>query len=280
MSTQQTSMFRPNLRKTQRRSAVTLLEVIFHAAVRSIRKTHRNATFGLFLNMFQAVLFVLVFYFTFNFLGLRRTAVRGDFMLYTMSGILLFMAHTKTMGAVAGAETSTSQMMKHAPMNTAVSISAAALSTLYIQVLSAGVMLLFYHVVFKPITIDNPIGMIAMFLLAWASGGAIGMILLAAKPWNPDAVNMLVMVYQRANVVFSGKMFLANAMPGYLLYMFKWNPLFHIIDQTRGFVFLNYAPHNTNLIYPIKVALVCILIGLMGEFYTRRHASVSWRARG
>jgi ABC-type polysaccharide/polyol phosphate export permease len=273
-------MFRPNVRKTPTRSALALLDVIFHASVRSIRKSHRNAAFGLAMNMLQAVLFVAIFMATFEILGLKRTAVRGDFMLYIMSGIFMYMTHTKAMGAVSGAESSTSQMMKHAPMNTIVSISAAALSTLYTQVLSACVMLLFYHVVFTPITIDQPIGTLAMLLLSWISGVAIGMIFLAAKPWNPDLIGILATIYQRMNVIASGKMFLANMMPTYILAYFSWNPLFHTIDQTRGFVFLNYNPHYSSIIYPIKVTLVCMLIGLMAEFYTRRHASVSWGAKG
>ncbi len=272
-------MFRPNLQKTQTRSAFTLFEVIFHASVRSIRQSHRNAAFGLVMNMLQAVMFVAVFLITFQILGLRSTAVRGDFMLYIMSGIFMYMTHTKAMGAVAGAEASTSQMMKHAPMNTIVSICSAALSTLYTQVLSASVMLFFYHVIWTPVTIDQPIGTIAMLILSWISGCAIGLIFLALRPWNPNLIGLLTTIYQRMNIIASGKMFLANSMPTYILAWFTWNPLFHTIDQTRGFVFLNYNPHYSSVMYPVKVTLVCILIGLMGEFYTRRHASMSWGAK-
>ena len=48
------------------------------------------------------------------------------------------------------------------------------------------------------------------------------------------------------------------------------------IDQARGFIFLNYTPRYTSYEYAIKYALVCILIGLMAEFFTRQHASASW----
>jgi hypothetical protein len=44
-------------------------------------------------------------------------------------------------------------------------------------------------------------------------------------------------------------------------------------------MFLNYHPRYTSVEYPIKVALVCILIGLMAEFYTRKHVSLSWQKR-
>jgi ABC-type polysaccharide/polyol phosphate export permease len=41
-------------------------------------------------------------------------------------------------------------------------------------------------------------------------------------------------ICQRANMIASGKMFVANALPGFMLAMFGWNPLFHCIDQARG----------------------------------------------
>ncbi|MBB3994079.1 hypothetical protein GGR95_001720 [Sulfitobacter undariae] len=31
--------------------------------------------------------------------------------------------------------------------------------------------------------------------------------------------------------------------------------------------------------YALWVGLVLVMVGLMGEFYTRRHASISWSAR-
>ena len=63
-----------------------------------------------------------------------------------------------------------------------------------------------------------------------------------------------------------------------MLSIFDWNPLFHCIDQIRGDIFLNYNPHFSSPTYPLYVALVLLMLGLLGEFYTRRHASVSWNA--
>ncbi len=272
-------MFRSATRKTRRASAFAMLEVIFHASVRNVRKTNGNAVVGLLLSIFQTVLLVAVFYFMFQFLGMRRVAVRGDYMLYLMSGVFLFMVHTKAIGAVLRTDGPTSPMMKHAPMNTIVSIASSALSSLYTQVLSVAVVLYLYHVLFTPITIDEPVGAAGMVLLSWASGVGIGMVFLAAKPWNPEAINVASSIYLRMNMIASGKMFLANAMPMYILNLFDWNPLFHTIDQGRGFLFLNYFPHYSSVLYPVWFTLVCVVIGLMGEFYTNRRASISWGAR-
>lgn len=272
-------MFQQRIQRSRLASAVGIAELVYHASVHTVRKTHRNALASIAINMMQAVVFVMTFYLMFEILGMRGNTIRGDFLLYIMSGVFLFMTHVKTLGAIAGAENSTSAMMKHAPMNTAVTIGAAALSSLYIQVLSLALILFIYDVVFVPITIEQPIYAFGMLLMAWFTGIGIGLVLLAVKPWAPQVVGIITQIYQRANMIASGKMFVANALPAYMVNMFDWNPLFHAIDQCRGYVFLNYTPHNSSLEYPLFVGIGLVMLGLMGEFFTRRHASVSWNAK-
>jgi len=271
-------MFEARRSMTRSRSAFNLMELVYHSIVREIRKEHRNAVVGLLMNMMQTVVFVTAFYFMFTVLGLKGTAIRGDFLLYIMSGIFLFLTHTKAMGAVLKAEGPASAMMKHAPMNTIISITSAAVASLYIQLLSMAVVLYLYHVIFSPITIQDPVGSIGMVLLAWFSGVAVGIIFLALKPWFPGFVSIASSIYSRANMIASGKMFVANTMPGFMLAMFDWNPLFHAIDQARGFAFINYNPHYSSISYPMKVSIILIMVGLMLEFYTRKNASASWDA--
>ena len=271
-------MFDANRIQTRSRGAFALLELIYHSIVRDIRKEHRYAVIGLIMNIMQTMVFVLAFYFMFSVLGLKGTAIRGDFLIYIMSGIFLFMTHIKAMGAVMKSEGPASAMMKHAPMNTIVAISAAALSSLYIQVLSMAVVLFLYHAIMEPITIHDPVGAMGMVLLAWFSGCAVGIIFLGLKPWLPGFVAIASSIYSRANMIASGKMFVANTLPSTMLALFDWNPLFHCIDQARGFAFINYNPHFSSISYPVYVGIALIIIGLLGEYYTRGRASVSWGA--
>lgn len=260
-------------------SSLALAELVYHSIVRSVRKQHNNAFIAIAMNMMQAVMFVLAFYVMFTILGLKGAAIRGDFLLYIMSGIFLYLTHTKAVAAVAGSEGPASPMMQHAPMTTIVAIVSAALGALYVQVLSLVVILYAYHVAVAPITIEEPAAAFGMLLIAWFTGCALGMVLLALKPWFPTFVSIFSMIYQRANMIASGKMFVANTLPGFMLAMFDWNPLFHAIDQSRGYVFINYNPRYSNYEYPLWVGLVLLMVGLMGEFYTRKHASLSWNAR-
>ncbi|MGO4914549.1 ABC transporter permease [Pseudogemmobacter sp. W21_MBD1_M6] len=259
-------------------AAASLAELIYHSTVRSIRKSSGNAFVGLLMNVSQTIVLVITFYVMFTVLGLRGNAIRGDFLLYIMTGIFLFMTHSKALGAVMGSEGPTSAMMKHAPMNTVIAISSAALGCLYTQLLSVFVVLFLYHVAWTPVHIEDPIGAIGMILLSWFTGVAIGMVFLAAKPWAPGFFGLAASIYSRANMIASGKMFLANTLPHWMLVMFDWNPLFHTIDQARGFTFINYNPHYSSVSYPVYVGITLLMIGLMGEFFTRKHVSLSWTA--
>ena len=104
-------MFRTEERNTHFRSALGLAELIYFSTVRHVRKSHRNAFIGLANNVMQTVVFVAAFYLMFSVLGLRGNAIRGDFILFLLSGIFLFLTHTKAVGAIFGAVGPTSAMM-------------------------------------------------------------------------------------------------------------------------------------------------------------------------
>ncbi|RPE64670.1 ABC-type polysaccharide/polyol phosphate export permease [Pacificibacter maritimus] len=271
-------MFQYSEQQSGLSTAGSILRLIFHNTVRHVRKSHGNPLLGLVINMLQTLILVLVFVFMFSILGLRGNALRGDFILYIMSGIFLFLTHNKALSAVAGSETATSPMMQHAPMNTAIAITSAALSSLYIQVLSVVVILFAYSLGWGTVTFQYLPGAFMMLMISWFSGVAIGMVLLALRPWFPQFTKIVQVIYSRANMITSGKMFVANQMPGYILAMFSWNPLFHCIDQARGYTFVNYSPHFSSVMYPIVFSLVFITVGLLAEFFTRTRASASWGA--
>lgn len=271
-------MFAQHRSKNMLEAAFTTLALIYHVTVNNLRKGQRNAVIGLLMTVVQAITMIAGFYMMFAIMGVRSSPIRGDFIVYIMTGIFMFMSHTQAMGAVAGAGGPTNQMMKHGPMNTAVMISGAALATLYRQTFSALVVLSAYNYMIEPVHIDEPLRCYGMLLMAWFSGCCIGLIFLAFRPVWPQGAQVLTQFYQRINMIFSGKMFVANTMPTFLLHAFSWNPLFHIIDQTRGYAFINYSPRNSSVSYPIYCMIGLLMIGLMAEYVSRKSVSVSTMA--
>lgn len=267
----------PRQNRTMFQAANAQLQLIYHQTVFNLRKGHRNAFAGLVIQVVQSLIMIGAFMLMFLILGLRSSPVRGDYLIFMMTGIFLFRVHVQTLSAVATSGRANMVMTKHEPMTTSVLISAAALAALYQQVLTSIVILGAYYV-YQPFTLADPVGCLAMLLLAWGSGAAFGLVLMAIMPWAPHATQMVMQMFQRAQMVFSGKMFLANVMPNFILKMFIWNPLFHILDQSRGFAFINYSPLKTSLAFPLYVTLGAVMLGLLLEFVTRKYQSLSWSA--
>lgn len=259
-------------------AAVTTLALSYHQAVHRLRQKHANALIGLLLTMMQSVLMIGGFMLIFWMMGARRSPIRGDYLLFMMSGVLIFIAFSQALGGVSGAGKSTDAMMKHGPLNTAIAMAGAALAALYTSVLSALVLVGAYHALVHPLEIEDWQGALAMLIFGWFWGCSLGLVFLSIRTWFPIPGQIITTVFQRVNMIASGKMFAANAMPTVVVNMFDWNPLFHIIDQARGFVFVNYTPHNSNLHYPLYATLAVLMVGLMAEFVTRNSASLSWGA--
>lgn len=273
-------MFRIAPRRRNRLAvAYEMAELIFHMAVRAAGGGQANPLLGLLLNIVQTAIFIIALYVTMTLIGMRSSAFRGDFVLFLMSGVMSYMTYMKSMKAVYGAEGPLSPMMLHAPMNTIVSIGAAAIGALYTQILTTIVILSVYHAAFTPVTIEEPAFAAFMMIAAWIFGVATGLLLLAIRPWAPKFAPILMTIIVRINVFASGKMMVGNAMGFWLLALFDWNPLFHVIDQMRGAIFLNYVPRNSEVAYIFEISAALIVIGLMGEFFTRGRVSRSWLAR-
>ena len=272
-------MFLRNPERGLAHRALSIAELIFHGAARSVRTTNRSALWAILLSILQSLLMGATFYLLYLMIpGFRSAAIRGDYLLYIMSGIFVYMTHIKAVSAVAGADGPSSQMMQHMPMNTIIAIGSVALGALYTQFMTIAVILGAYHVGWGPVQIEDPFGAACMFLMAWASGVSVGMVLRPLRPFLPDVIAMTKQVYIRLNMIASGKMFVANQMPSHIIALFAWNPLFHIIDQGRGYLFVNYTPLKSGLAYPIFVSLALLMIGLMGEFMIRNRVSASMSA--
>ena len=260
-------------------ASVSFWTLVYHSIVRRVRTQSGNASLGLLNELMQSLLMVAMFYVIFSFMGLKSLAIRGDYLVFIVTGVFLFLLHNKAISSVMGAGNNTSAIMKHAPMTTMIGILSASLAALYLQILAFGIILLIVHIFRGGLDLYDPLGLIVPFFLCWASGCTIGLLFLNLRPIAPNFVNMAALVYRRANMITSGKMMAANMMPLAMIKWFDWNPLFHTIDQARGAAFVNYLPRYTTIEYAIYFVLVSMVIGLMGERWLTKNISLSWNSR-
>lgn len=271
-------MFERRQNRNMAQAAFTTLALIYHQTVFKLRNTHRNALVGIILAIAQSLVMVGILLAIYYLLGVRSAPLRGDYLLYVMSGIFCFMTMRQAVSAVSGSHSITSGILKHEPLNPAVMICGAALSVLYQQTIACLVILSGYYLFFENFTIYQPLGVAKMIVMSWLVGCSIGFVFLGIQPWAPELSKMLTQAFNRISMITSGKMFLANLMPNFLLPWFIWNPLFHLVDQSRGYMFINYTPHRTSLDYPIYVGIGLFGVGLLINFTTRKYESLSWTA--
>jgi hypothetical protein len=119
-------MFQAPIHRTKTRRFFAMVGVTYYTIVHTMRGGHRNAVVGILLDMVRGLTLVITFYVLFQLIGVRSAPLRGDFMLYIMNGVFLFM----TVSNIAAAGNPTSPMIMHPPMNTLVAIIAAAITTL------------------------------------------------------------------------------------------------------------------------------------------------------
>ncbi len=268
----------------QRRSSLFLeafffVELVFHTIVREIREESGNAALGIVFALARIMLLVMIFYLMLQVIGFRSMMIRGDAMLFIVAGVMLFFMHNRAVAATLSSGSSTSAMMLHAPMTPPLMITASALAVLYLHVVAAFLILTGLYVFQGELEMFSWKIFCLAFLLAWASGVVIGLLFLMIKPFAPNLTPILSTVYQRANMITSGKFFVANLLPTSVLPFFDWNPLFHSIDQARGGAFVNYVPRNTTLEYPVMFIVIGLVVGMMGEFWLRKTVSRSTAAR-
>ncbi len=260
-------------------AAATFVELLYHSVVRDIRKKSGNAALGFLTVLMQNLVMLAIFSMIYTLLGATTLAIRGDFVLFLLTGIFLFLTHNQAIKSVMGAAAPTDPLMLHSPMNTVLSIMTQALSQLYLQIVTIVLIMFATTLIQGRIEIYNPSGLLFPFFMAWASGIGVGMIFLVLRPMAPKIVPIIAQLYRRANMITSGKMVPANYMTATMVQWFSWNPLFHTIDQIRGEAFVNYFPHRSNMTYPVVFTIITITLGLMAEAWLRKHMSASWGKR-
>jgi len=246
------------------------LSLVYAMTVRDLRIVQRNAALGIILAIATPLATTLIFYVLMEVMQMRSAPVRGDDLTFLLTGFMVFFFHIKTAGAVSGAVMPS--MMPHQRATPFLFICVKACSAGYNNALAFIVILALNYLLRGVWEMQDPLWVIATVAVAWVYGIGIGMVFLALQRYFAWT-QVLKLAYMRIMFFTSGKFFLGNNAPFREFY--DWNPLFHIIDQTRTGVFVNYTAHTTSLGYPLIFCFIALVVGFLGENYVRRHYSVS-----
>ena len=249
-------------------ASAAFISLVHALVIRDLRTAHKAASIGLLLSIGQPLIFGLTFYALMGLFSFRPTVVRGDNLTFVMSGFILFFFHLRTATTVAGALKK--DMMNHARATPFLLVTVKAISAGYTNLLALIVLMLMNGLLRGVYEMDNPLGFITVVFWCWLGGVAVGMNVMALKyyfAWGP----LVESVYSRVMFLTSGKFFVANNIGPLMRAVLEWNPLFHLLDQGRDAIFLNYTAKTTNMTYPIVVILLLLAIGFAAESHIRRN---------
>ena len=251
------------------------LFLIWALVVRNLREASGGAAIGFLKGVGMALAFCMIFYVIMKFFGLGGLTVRGDMMVFILIGVGFFFAMKFTMMASMKAMQSSWQMAAHPHLSPILFVYADSLATFYNWFLAIVVIFIGNSLVTGHIELETPILFFPIFFLTWLTGVGVGMILGFLLFYFPWAM-LLKRVLFKLMFFTSGKFTNANVLPGEMLAIMKWNPLFHLIDQMRDAAFVNYTAHHTNMIYPTLFCFVLLFIGhLLYDYMLRRRNVMS-----
>lgn len=253
------------------------LDLVYTMTVRDLRTENANASLGILLSIAIPVSSGIVFYFAMGLLRESPAPIRGDDLTFIVIGFALFFTHVRTATAVGGALRR--EMMNHQKATPFLLVWVKAAGSLFKNALALIVILVGNWLIRGVYEMQDLGRFIIIFLLCWVYGVAIGMVLMAMMRYLTWG-NLVQTGYARLMFFTSGKFFVASHMPGAALAMLDWNPLFHLIDQGRGAVFVNYQSRVTDLPFVLYVILVLLALGFLFEHYVRTNYSASHHPGG
>ncbi len=246
------------------------MSLVYSMTVRDLRIQQRNAALGILITIATPLATCLLFYAMMELMRMRSAPVRGDDLTFLLTGFMVFFFHIKTASAVAGAVNPS--MMPHQRATPFMFVCVKATAAAYQNALAFIVIFSLNYLLRGVWEMQYPLTAMFAIFIAWVYGIGLGMVFLALQRYFTWA-GVVKVAYTRIMFFTSGKFFLGNNAPYREFY--DWNPLFHIIDQMRSAVFVNYTAHTTTLVYPVVFTFAFLVLGFLGESYVRRNYSAS-----
>ena len=252
----------------------TVFYKTFHYAVAQVRKKAGSTSLG-FVKLILTTMAMFVFMMGLMMLirmgGSFGVSIRGEFLLYVLSGVAMFMTHNKIFGAVADLY-KPDAMLPVLSISRGIMIMGAILENLYMTFVVNFLFYIVICIIYGEIIMDNPFGFAYCYFVLVLWSVSLGLIFQAITPLAPSVFRILANFYKRIGIVTSGKMVPGNLLGamGKFGGIFLWNPLFHIIDQGRGFIFDQYNPFISTLEYPIKASIIAFTFAIIFNFVSSR----------
>lgn len=229
--------------------AMRSLDVITALMAREVKTRYGGYALGYLWSFAGPLAWISLIFFSFRFFG-RIPPIHADVLSFIVSGVLPYVGFRYTISSVARTNSIYSSVSAVATVSRWQVFSALALTELFTTAAVFLMLLLAVYIGFDKFSIENPALTAICFFMAWAVGFSFGLFFDVLSAFSIHVLK-LVPVLLRPMFVVSGVFYTAQELPGFVLDVLEWNPLFHCIEGVRSGMFFGYHSPIFNPLLPL-----------------------------
>ncbi|WP_289027908.1 ABC transporter permease [uncultured Paraglaciecola sp.] len=235
-------------------------DVIFALFVREIR-TGFNDKFGISWSVINPVAFIFILSFV------RGRMDGGDShtiptFVYMAYGLILIQSFLQTLSASAKSIAKAKTLFAFRQVQPISAVIAASLFELLVKVFVAlGIVLIMYFLGLE-IRVDNPLLLMACFMLLWLFSMSIGLIFGVLELYVKE-VKKFRELASRPMFFISGVFFSLQDFPKEYWYLMDWNPILHAIELSRYAAYTTYGQSGVSVEYLSLITLSFMFLAMV-----------------
>lgn len=202
---------------------------------------------------------IAVIYGAFHLLG-RTSPIDADIGSFILTGIMPYLAFRYQVSSILRAKTAYRNVMALPNVAPETVYAAIALLEFYNALIIFIVLFLANFLIFGAFHMDRPVEVLWGFLLASASGGALGYAI-ASVGGGGASLARATAVALRPAFYLSAVFYTANELPREWQEWLVWNPILHANELVRTGAFLDYESEIATSWVPIVFIVLCLVAG-------------------
>ncbi|WOT06283.1 ABC transporter permease [Shewanella youngdeokensis] len=234
-------------------------DVIFALFVREIR-TGFNDKFGIAWSVVNPVAFIFILSFVRGRMDGGETHTIPTFAFMAL-GLILIQFFLETVNSTSNAIKKNKALFAFRQVQPISSVLASALFVLLVKVFVCIVIMLIMYFLKMEIRIDDPLELIAVFILVWFTSVSVGIIFAISSCFVPetDKVKGLLL---RPFFFISGVFFSLQDFPQMMWKYLDWNPMLHAIELARYSAYGSYGNAGVSFGYLTGVTICLSFLAL------------------
>ncbi len=235
----------------------------------------RRVIFALFLRELQSKFndklglgwaFFEPFVFIFG-LSYARSFISGSevhsmpILIFMIVGMLSIQSFMTSLGSVSGSIKKNKPLYAFRQVQPIASLITALLLEFAIKLGALFLLCVTVYLLQIEYKMDNPLLLIAMYLMLWAFCGAISLLFGIATAYVPE-INKVKNIFMRPMFFISCTFFSLQDIPEKYWHYLNWNPMVHFIELSRYALYTSYGHKGVSIEYAAGTTIGLLFFGL------------------